>query len=103
MPDEVARRLARFVDEVQVKRRSPLLATPPQQKVANREAPASQGQEQTDRRSTAGTHSDLLAGRGTPQAEVGCRAAGGSGLTCIQGNIRRHSHWELDVEPGGCS
>jgi hypothetical protein len=33
-PGEAARRLARFVDEVQVKRRSPLLATPPQQKAA---------------------------------------------------------------------
>jgi hypothetical protein len=31
-PGDAARRLARFVDEVQVKRRPPLLATPPRQK-----------------------------------------------------------------------
>jgi hypothetical protein len=37
-PGEAARRLARFVEEVQVKRRSPLLASPPRQKAATTRA-----------------------------------------------------------------
>jgi hypothetical protein len=35
-PGEAARRLARFVEEVQVKRRSPLLASPPRQTAATK-------------------------------------------------------------------
>jgi hypothetical protein len=56
-------------------------------------------QEQTECRSATSAHTDLQAGRGTPHAEDGHRAADSSIFICVQGNIRRHIRRELDAKP----
>ena len=95
-PREAARRLARFTEAVQCKRKSPLIASPPRQKAVTKRPPH---QEQAYCHSAVVTHTDLQAGRGTTHEEDGHRAAGGTSFFRVQGSLRRHFPRELDIEP----
>jgi hypothetical protein len=101
-PREAARRFARFIEEVLIKRVSPLIVSPPRQMVPTRRNPPSKT-EQTDCRSAAGAHFDRQAGRGAPHAEDGLRTAGSSSFICVEASIRRLVRRELDVERSGGS
>jgi hypothetical protein len=59
--------------------------------------------EQTDRRSAAGAHSDLQAGRGAPHAEDGLRTGGSSSFIRVEASLQRLVRRELDVERSGGS
>jgi hypothetical protein len=96
-PHEAAWRLAWFTEEVQNMRASPLIANPPRQMGVNQKEPPATT-EQADRRSTAGAHSDLQAGRGASHAEGGLRTAGSSSFIRVEASIRRLVCRELDVE-----
>ena len=78
------RRLACFTEEVQLERMTPLIASPPRQKVATHALT-----EQTNCRSAAGAHSDLQAGRGAAHAEDGLCTAVTSNLIRVQESLRR--------------
>jgi len=77
-PREAARRLARFTEEVQLKRRSPLIATPPRQKAATRRPLPTRSRRSSA--STVGAHTDVQAGRGTPHEKDGKLVTGDTNL-----------------------
>jgi hypothetical protein len=92
-----ARRLAQFIEEEQLKRRSPLIVTPLGQKAATKKPMPTRSRRIAAQPRWSTYH--LQMGQGTPHKKNGHPVTCDTNFIRVQASIRRHLHSELDVLP----